>query len=169
MSNTSGSDKPVFYPAVQIADYFIERSASFTLFHILKLAYIAHGVHLAYVKDSKGIFTEQVEAWQYGPVIPSIYHAFKHNGANLIKKPDTNSKADEIDEKTREVLDAVFKKYHKTSGPGLVELTHQKGTPWHKVWEEEDGKDKYHAIIDTEDIKKYYKAWLDMPPSSKGK
>lgn len=48
-----------------------------------KLLYYAHGWHLA-VTD-RPLLNEFVEAWRWGPVIPSIYHEFKEFGDAPIK------------------------------------------------------------------------------------
>ncbi|HJJ46644.1 MAG TPA: Panacea domain-containing protein [Methanocorpusculum sp.] len=34
----------------------------------------------AFAKLGHGIFNEEVEAWDDGPVVPSVYHAFKKYG-----------------------------------------------------------------------------------------
>ncbi|MBC6400752.1 MAG: DUF4065 domain-containing protein [Ekhidna sp.] len=157
---------PSFYSAVQIADYLVEESirkeTSFTLFHVLKLVYIAHGVHLAAVDNSKGLFTEQVEAWKYGPVVPSVYYAFRHNGAKRITKVEAKGGSEHIDKNSQRVLDAVFDKYHLYTGPRLVALTHKESTPWHRVWHEENGAGQLHAIIPNDYIKEYYQEMLSQ-------
>ncbi|WP_366513810.1 type II toxin-antitoxin system antitoxin SocA domain-containing protein [Planktotalea sp.] len=47
-----------------------------------KLVYIAYGWHLAL--SGKKLFTEEIEAWKHGPVVPSLYHEFKHLRENPI-------------------------------------------------------------------------------------
>lgn len=52
---------------------------------IQKLVYYAHGWHLAIKATS--LIDEQVEAWPFGPVIPSLYHAFRHFGRLPVTAP----------------------------------------------------------------------------------
>ncbi|MCL6584270.1 MAG: DUF4065 domain-containing protein [bacterium] len=80
------------YDAKAIANYFLDLAKSkgekLTLMKLLKLIYFAHGWHLAIT--GKPLIDEQVEAWQYGPVIPSVYHEFKGFG----NQPITRSEID---------------------------------------------------------------------------
>ncbi|MEM6626326.1 MAG: type II toxin-antitoxin system antitoxin SocA domain-containing protein [Pseudomonadota bacterium] len=83
------------------------------------------------------------EAWQYGPVLPLIYHQFKIHGSNHI-----TSRATKIDSKTgNEVIadysdiefETSYIKYrfneYKIMSPGtLVALSHLPGSPWDLVW-----------------------------------
>ena len=48
---------------------------------VQKLVYFAHGWHLGITK--KPLINEQVEAWPYGAVIPSLYDYLKQWGLIL--------------------------------------------------------------------------------------
>ena len=51
----------------------------------MKRVYIAHGFSLAINKESLlDKRFDKVEAWKYGPVIPSVYHSFKQYKADPI-------------------------------------------------------------------------------------
>ena len=78
--------------AISIANYFIDKANEnregrhpFTLLRLVKYVYIAYGFGMA-ILDKKIIDErfDKVEAWKYGPVIPSVYHSFKHNGKDPI-------------------------------------------------------------------------------------
>ena len=78
--------------ALEIADEFIRRSGNTkTNMQIQKMVYIAHGYMLgAY---GRPLISENVEAWKWGPVIPSLYRRFKKYGSDLItskpgRRPD---------------------------------------------------------------------------------
>ena len=71
------------YMPCHIANAFLEKSfntRSYKKYKIdnlmlNKLVYLTYGYGLALLKQK--IFYEDIQAWQYGPVIPSIYHEFK--------------------------------------------------------------------------------------------
>ena len=160
---------PVFYSAIQIANHFIERgineNVKITLIHLLKLTYISHGVHMA-LRDSKGLFTEQVEAWKYGPVIPSVFFAFRHHvtfnhatfNITIPESPDRYKSIEDAED--IDILNLIWGKYAACTGPQLIEVTHQKGTPWHDIWYKEDGQYRRSAVIPNEKIKAYYHEML---------
>ena len=50
-----------------------------------KLVYYVQGFSLA--MNNRPMFEEDIYAWQHGPVVPSLYHNFKDNGAFGIPKP----------------------------------------------------------------------------------
>ena len=69
--------------ALSIANYFIELSQQdgriLRPLKLMKLVYIAHGYMLALLdRSTDGTKRERVEAWQYGPVFPSVYYSFKN-------------------------------------------------------------------------------------------
>ena len=68
--------------ALSVANYFVElankEGKPIHLLGLIKRVYIAHGFALALLR--RGLLDrrfDKVEAWKYGPVIPSVYHSFK--------------------------------------------------------------------------------------------
>ncbi len=51
-----------------------------TLLKLVKLVFLSYAFGLVLAKDEPLIDPrfDKVEAWRYGPVIPSVYHSFKH-------------------------------------------------------------------------------------------
>ena len=144
------------YIASTIAGYFIEKSNKeeqpLSVLRLIKLVYISHGWNLA-LYDSP-LISDRIEAWKYGPSIPSLHDLFKGMG---LKKDDlVNSTVGEVScirEEHIRLLSKVYVKYEKITGEQLSDLMHEKDTPWHTVWDNEKGRDK---IIENEAIKLYY-------------
>ncbi len=161
------------YSAKAVANYFLTkyRKHGITPLKIQKLVYLAHGWNFAY-NDDPLIEDEYAEAWQYGPVFPSLYHEFKHRGRLPIIEPateinvenlfseDTNIKFEipeipNTDTKTRKFLDKIWEVYGNWSGSQLSELTHRDGTPWKETIQEHGAKT--NANIDDKKIYKFYR------------
>ncbi|GHT67147.1 hypothetical protein AGMMS50239_29810 [Bacteroidia bacterium] len=91
-----------------------------------KLLYYQQGFHLAYF-SGKPLFEENIEAWMYGPVVPSIYEKYKTEGSNGL-----NYEGDVIilSSKREEALfNEVMRVYGEFSAIGLMNLTHSE-SPW---------------------------------------
>ena len=58
------------YTAQAIANFFLWQE-QITQMKLHKLLYYAAGWHLGFTGEP--LFDEDIEAWQYGPVVPSIY------------------------------------------------------------------------------------------------
>ncbi|WP_346862853.1 type II toxin-antitoxin system antitoxin SocA domain-containing protein [uncultured Draconibacterium sp.] len=108
-----------------------------------KLLYYMQGFHLA-LFDSP-LFENEIEAWQYGPVIPEVYHHFKDNGNKGIT-PTEEIIALNGDEEN--LFDSVFSVYGEYSAVGLMNLTHQE-SPWLNT--------QLGDTIDTELLKSFFK------------
>ena len=77
--------------ALSVANYFIglaeKNESPIKILRLMKLTYIAHGFMLAILdRSALNPRFDRVEAWKYGPVIPSVYHSFKAYGNNPITK-----------------------------------------------------------------------------------
>ncbi|BBK40680.1 hypothetical protein STVA_07000 [Allostella vacuolata] len=127
-----------------------------------KLLYLAQGWCLGLTGEK--LFRESIEAWQYGPVVPEIYHALKHYGDRPIKKPlvtfdeergDVVPASYQFDDYLKEVIKNVWGAYGGMSGPQLVRLTHERGAPWDKA--RRASRDEENARIATLDML----AWFD--------
>lgn len=143
------------YPVLTIADEILKiakrRGLSLTPMQLMKLVYIAHGWSLAVL--NRDIFSDRIEAWKYGPVIPTLYQATKQFGRNEIPANLINDSAEPtVDSEVAAFLEDVVDKYGGLSGIQLSNLTHMPGTPWHEVF-----KPNVLGIeITDEQIKRHY-------------
>ena len=108
-----------------------------------KMLYFSQG--WSYVWDNKPLFSEQFEAWQFGPVNREVYFEFQKYGKNTI--PFTESAGiDDLEAKT--TLDGVWNSYSKYSAYELVELTHSQ-KPWQVAYDTQ-------SIISNDSIREYF-------------
>jgi len=157
--------------ALSLANYFVSLSLAdkneLRPLKLMKLVYIAYGYALAMfdrcIIDPR---FDKVEAWKFGPVIPSVYHSFKMYGKNPIQSEtvmlvETHDglevKTPRLqDEQAKIICDFVWKGYAlHYSDNELVTIMHGVGTPWAKVYEE--GKNNPIPELLT---KLYYKEML---------
>lgn len=154
------------YNPICIVNEFIERAKkngdNLTHMQAQKLLYVAHGYSLAFLNEP--LLEEPVCAWRYGPVIPSVYYALRHNRSNPIseKASSTSVVPEKIDSKTASLLDMIYETYGKLSGVLLSEFTHRPGTPWSQAIE------KRENIISDASIKDYYLRLAKRDPVCNG-
>jgi len=147
------------YNATAIANYFLDRANAagqeITPMKMQKLVYIAHGWNLAI--HGEPLIDEPVEAWRYGPVIPSLFHALRQYGASpIIKTTNGVALPDNDDTKEmQELHDKVWEVYGKKTAIDLMRLTHAKGSPWSSVRDEGDSS-SYGSIISNDVIKRHF-------------
>jgi uncharacterized phage-associated protein len=91
-----------------------------------KLVYYAQGFHLAVFGSP--LFDEQIEAWTHGPVVPSVYHHYKHHGSGSIPFP-TDFDAEVFSAEQIDLLNEVQQMYGQYSAWRLREMTHEEA-PW---------------------------------------
>lgn len=132
----------VTYTPQHIANYFLDAAeaegSTVDLMKLIKLVYIAYGWVLALTGNK--LFDEPVEAWKHGPVVPSIYHEFKHYRSSPICESsgiwdmETNGyqipKIPKSEKVTQMILEKVWAAYKPFSGWSLRRKTHEAGTPW---------------------------------------
>jgi len=96
------------YPAKSIANELLSLAhtrgiSDVTPMKLQKLVYYAHGWWFG--ATGEPLIEEQIEAWQYGPVVPSLYEATKNFGNQSITTPlhDYVLKGEELVEITQHV------------------------------------------------------------------
>ena len=105
-----------------------------------KLLYYAYGANL--ILNPEDELIEGPEAWHFGPVFPSVYHAFKRYGSRIIGDPaevpwtglHSLSTYVSIGSKLNEIIEEVFDVYGQMKESYLVRLTHQQGSPWAQAY-----------------------------------
>lgn len=107
-----------------------------------KLVYFAHGWYLAIT--GRPLLAEPIQAWKYGPVIPTLYQEFKEFGDEPIQFPamifvpgrgkTVASLTDEGDPAevalALQVIRRVWNEYSKLTAEQLSAITHDEGSPW---------------------------------------
>lgn len=159
--------------ALAVANVFIrlamEANNPVTQMKLQKLIYFAHGWYLALADEP--LVKEEFQAWQYGPVIPSVYHKFKVFGTLGIDRLGeefcitscgleliTPSISD-MTGVVNSLLNRIWTVYGSFSGSQLSEMTHAQGSPW-KQMRDKYG-DKRDIVIPNNIIKSYFKGFIN--------
>lgn len=112
--------------AKHIISYEAEHNRPVSNLRLQKLLYFVQA--LFFLSIGEPCFADRIEAWDFGPVVPRIYHTYKRYGSMIIQDMG-DCPADEISaddcEKIDEMLDACADKSTRT----LVEITHRQ-KPW---------------------------------------
>jgi uncharacterized phage-associated protein len=145
--------------AIAVANAFIElakkEGKQLTNMQLQKLVYVAHGWCLALLR--KPLFYNDVKAWPWGPVIPSLYNRLKKYGKGVVS--DTiPTDHDPVDPHTEDMslIKSVWDAYKEFDGLQLSAMTHTEGTPWAETWK----SIKYGKISD-ESIAQHYRQLAD--------
>lgn len=141
------------YDSRAVANYLLakarENGHGLTPLQLIKLVYLAHGWMLGLL--DRPLLEDDVEAWQYGPVIRSLYRAVAGDRDPIYESIPGHMA--EFDQDSKDVLDQVYEKYGRINGVTLSQMTHKPGTPWHDTWSSL-GK---NAVIPQDLIKEHFK------------
>lgn len=142
------------FRASEIADFYIQLfnslpDNSIDNLKLNKMLYYAQSWSL--VKLGRPLFSDEIEAWDHGPVIPEVYRTYKICGSNPIENPQEYFEEDRLPTDTLELLIDVYNTYGRYTGWALRDMTHHKGTPWDQVY-----KKGANNIISQDSMKKYF-------------
>lgn len=104
-----------------------------TLMQLTKLVYLAHGWSLALLE--RPLTANAPQAWQYGPVYPHVYKAFKGYQSKPIRDlaRDKNTGvvySGDFDDQEEELMRSVVSGYGDMHAFRLSDIMHRDGTPW---------------------------------------
>ena len=105
-----------------------------------------------YAKYETPLFSEKIEAWHYGPVVPEIYRKYKQCGSGSISVKDISNKFNFTNEQ-KEMIDEVFEYFGQFSASKLVTITHAE-PPWLNA----SSSDKKEITLTA--MRNYYKTQL---------
>lgn len=140
----------------KIVDWFLSKKAMSPK-KLQKLLYYAQAwtVTLTSEKDDinkNRLFNEGFQAWVHGPVIPEVYHEYKHYGYKDINF-DVNTP--ELDEDISDILEQVMEVYGGFTGNELENITHQEA-PWINARKGFSPLEKCTKEISIDDMFDYY-------------
>lgn len=152
--------------ASDVATFILSIGNDITHLKLQKLLYLCYEDFL--IKHKKPLFKDEILAFPYGPVIKNVYDTYSNHGKSKINFQEDDSvyfsKLDfkatpsfskilfsEMGIDAMKSIITTLKKYINKSAFELVDITHEKGTPWSKVY-----KDKVYPREITVDIIKEY-------------
>ncbi len=131
-----------------------DKGIPMTHLKLQKMLFFMCGFYFA-THDDK-LIDEDFEVWDYGPVIPDVYHKFKkfkHEYiTNLYQDNDNNIEIiSRKDEKFYSIVEKYYDKYIVLGEWDMVYKTHDIGTPWAEAKKNKETK------IQHEDMRKTFK------------
>ena len=125
------------YNALRIALYvikrYMERAAEISNLKLQKVLYFIQKGFL-YIRKNP-CFKDRIEAWQYGPVVPSVYNIFSASGSSGIKLYSLlNDNFDDIENRDIQLLNKIIDSDLNTDVWEMVRRTHQVGGAWDIVF-----------------------------------
>lgn len=145
--------------AIDISKYIIcvaqSNGDTITNLKLQKLLYYAQAWFLVN-NDNTKLFDDDIVAWQYGPVVVSVYEEFKSFGrAPIDIACDLDRDFSDLCNKVKEYLNEFCETFLSYSATELVAITHQE-----EPWLEAIAKG-YGTVINTETMYKFYTKMLD--------
>jgi uncharacterized phage-associated protein len=134
----------------------LESSLKISHLKLQKLLFYCQAYHLAILKIP--LFEEDILAWDYGPVVYSVYKQYKKCDSSIIPPPTLTRKAyhdgnGNFKSSSISVISTVMGAYSKFSAIELMGMTHSE-SPWQEAYESES------KIISQDSMKKYYKKFV---------
>lgn len=159
------------YNVLDVSRYIINYcNENYYLISNLKLQKILYFVQAFFLEaKNEECFREEIEAWDFGPVVPEAYREYRKYGGNNIppieeyidksrgiwhavtKEFDVNI----ISESDRELINQMVNQCSSYSASELVEITHGQ-RPWINAYIK-----GFNNVISKEDISEYFRGILN--------
>lgn len=95
-----------------------------------KLLYIAQMVAIGRSEGKHPLIADSFQAWDYGPVLPDVYHRAKIFGDKPIR--DVFTIADFASGRSKKIIEDVANEFMDYTPAELVSITHWDGGAWAK-------------------------------------
>lgn len=127
--------------AIQVARY-LQQQPLWDDVQLQKLVYYSQAWALTWT--GRPLFDEEIQAWDGGPVTPSVRDLAQHGEVEVEARPLTPNE--------RAIIDAVFAFYGHMGGKKLSALTHAEA-PWKDAWADGAGR---NAAIECSAMRREY-------------
>jgi len=141
------------YSALDIAKYIVDytRDTGSEMTN-LKLQKLLYFIEAKFMKENKGasLFYNELEAWDYGPVVEEVYSYYKGN----VNRPisfNFSSKV-EFTQEEEKTIKEVVDHFRDIDQWTMVKRTHEEGGPWVEYY-----KPEIKPIIPKKAVRNYYR------------
>lgn len=135
------------YKAIEIAKYVVskcyEDGYPISNLQLQKILYFIQKTYLQ--KHNHPLFQESIEAWQFGPVVPTVYYFFCFYGSMKI----TIIYQTNLDSNDQKIINDIVQKKRLVNPWDLVEETHVLNGAWDRTYQNGLGNKKIisHDLI----------------------
>lgn len=120
------------YSALDVAKYVINKctveNCPISNLQLQKILYFLQRKYL--VDNGKVLFNDEIQAWQFGPVVPDVYYQYCGFGSMAI----TINYEVNIDIDDSRQIDSVVEEKRCKNPWDLVEETHSEGKAWNAIY-----------------------------------
>lgn len=142
------------YDVIDICRYMIVycniKNYAISNLKLQKLLYFIQAIFLC--EEKRPCFDDEIEAWEFGPVVPRAYYEYRHCGGMSIF-PDYISfdgyDENKISKKHRTHINIIIDEFSGFTASDLVEITHNQD-PWIEAYQ------SVNNIITKESLEKYF-------------
>lgn len=129
------------YTALDIAKYIIDKCTRENwAISNLQLQKILYYVQKTFLQSEMEAFSDEIEAWQFGPVVPAVYYMYCGFGASAIRMRYTvDIRSDYI-----MIINPIVEQKRVLKPWDLVEDTHKSEKAWSKIYDNGFGD---HRVI----------------------
>ncbi|WP_181993425.1 Panacea domain-containing protein [Bifidobacterium longum] len=135
--------------ALDVANYFIANyggGTEMTNLKLNKLVYFAQAVSLK--QYGVPLFSDEIQAWSYGPVEPEVYHAFQKYGKDVVRHSEGSC---ETSAQLGKVARKVMETYGELTAFDLVHISHREHGAWKSVYRPNESNAITHDAIQSSD------------------
>jgi uncharacterized phage-associated protein len=156
-----------------ILDAARKRGYDISPLKLQKLVYYAHGWWLA--MKGQPLIKERIQASQYGPIVRSLYEAFKGYGNSSIRsslsrtgstEEDSNKLRAEPERALGSLINQILDIYGGLSVIQLSAMSHSEGSPWAQVYNR-SGSTFQDVDIADDIIREYFKELISEARAQK--
>lgn len=127
-----GEELNAMYRAIDIAKYIVTKCTrdDYPISN-LQLQKILYYIQREFLRIHSKAFDDRIEAWQFGPVIPTVYYRFSGYGAMPIVQEYS---VPDIVDRDREIIDSIIEQKRVLAPWDLVEDTHAPNGAWDQTY-----------------------------------
>lgn len=95
------------------------------------------------IQEGRPLFGDDIEAWQFGPVVPNVYYDYCIYGANSISK-SASSYISLVNDEDKRIANPIIEDKQNKYPWDLVEETHKPDGAWAYIYANGEGN---HRVI----------------------
>lgn len=144
-------ERDVLKNSEYIIEYYRRNGKNITNLELQKLAYFLEAIYMVST-DEEYLYTEEFTAWNFGPVNTEIYNHYKKFG----RIPIEIDKSVNINPKNLKYIENLYELFKDFNATQLVNLSHQKESPWYTIYTNNNGSIPRSEIINKNETKKWF-------------